>query len=402
MRVAFFAHLPFHRPILEPVHDAIGPRAERLFTADRARIAAFAPDVVVMASHAGLEYMRTHVPRAHAVNVRHGMIGKRLISRMPARASARRFDFVCVGHQSTLAGYEEGGARPRAYWQTGYPQIDPLFRRDPPPALPLDADRPTVLYAPTWNLGLTSATMLGDRVVELIRAGIPGANVIVKPHPVIGEWHPRWMSRWARLAAREHHVLLIADTHADVVPYMLAADVLVSDASSVIFEFLALDRPMVLVTNPRHRADPAYAPDDIVWRWRDVGEEVHATAELPGALATALAAPERHADPRREYASRLFGPFTDGRNHVRVAEHILALEGEPPRIAPPDPAPSARDLLWYDVRGRLSTSAAARRWLLGPLEALRLHARSLRAPHRDLRLMRREQRETSASDRCRE
>ena len=76
MRVAFFAHLPFHGPILAPVHDAVGARAECLFTSDRGRVTAFAPDVLVMASHAELEYFRTHLPHAHAVNVRHGMIGK--------------------------------------------------------------------------------------------------------------------------------------------------------------------------------------------------------------------------------------------------------------------------------------------------------------------------------------
>jgi hypothetical protein len=247
---------------------------------------------------------------------------------------------------------------------------------------------------------IASARCQSSAVVILMFHGSAGTSATSWPaRVVIGEWHPRWMSRWARLAAGERHVLLVADTHADVVPYMLAADVLVSDASSVIFEFLSLDRPMVLMTNPRHRADPAYAPDDIVWRWRDVGEEVHAAAELPAALASAVAAPGQHADRRREYASLLFGPLTDGRSHVRVAEHILALEGEPSRIAPPDTQPSAADRMWYDVRGRLSTSAAARRWLLGPLEVLRLHARSLRAAHRDARPTREAMRAPSAANR---
>jgi CDP-glycerol glycerophosphotransferase (TagB/SpsB family) len=338
-------------------------------------VVAFGPDVLVMAGHAGLEYFRHHLPRAFAVNVRHGMIGKRGISRLPDRAAARTFDFVCVGNEDSLAAYEQGGARPREYWRTGYPQIDPLFRRDPSPALPLDAQRPTVLYAPTWNLGLTSATMLGARVVELIRAQAPEVNIIIKPHPVIGDWRPRWMARWARLAAREPGVLLVRDTHADIVPYMLAADLLISDASSAIFEFLALDRPIVLLTNPRHRADPAYAPGSIVWRWRDLGDEVHDVARLPGAVAEALRAPGRHAERRRHYARLLFGELTDGRNHVRVAEKILALPTPAaPRAALAVPA-GAPSWTWHDLRSRLSMSLPLRRLLLGPLEAVRLRAR---------------------------
>ena len=223
--------------------------------------------------------------------------------------------------------------------------------------------------------------MLGDRLVDLIRAAAPGANVIIKPHPVLGEWRPRWMARWARLAARERGVLLVDDTHADVVPYMLAADMLVSDASSVIFEFLALDRPIVLVTNPRHCADPAYAPGDIVWRWRDLGDEVHEASRLPGAVAAALSAPDRLAERRRECARLLFGPFTDGQNYARVAEKILALEGALPRAAPPAGSPGLPARVWHELRGRLSMSPAVRRLLLGPLEGLRLRARS-RARHK--------------------
>jgi hypothetical protein len=375
VRVAFFAHLPFHRSILAPVHGAVGERAERLLTADRREVVAFGPDVLVMASHAGLEYFRRHLPGALAVNVRHGMIGKRGIDRLPDRAAARTFDFVCVGNEPSLAAYEQGGARPRQYWRTGYPQVDPLFRRDPPPALPIDPGRPTVLYAPTWNLGFTSATMLGARVAELIRAQAPGVNIVIKPHPVIGEWRPRWMGRWATVAAREPGVLLVRDTHADIVPYMLAADLLVSDASSAIFEFLALDRPIVLLTNPRHRADPAYDAESIVWRWRDLAEQVSDVARLPGAVAEALRAPDRHGERRRHYARLLFGDLTDGRNHVRVAEKILALPAPAgPRAAPAVPA-DAPSWIWHHLRSRLSMSAPLRRLLLGPLETVRLRAR---------------------------
>ena len=140
----------------------------------------------------------------------------------------------------------------------------------------------------------------------------PSLNIIIKPHPVIGDWRPRWMAGWARLAAAHRGVHLVEDTHADVVPYLLASDVLLSDASSVVFEFLALDRPIVLVTNPRHRADPAWLDDDIVWRWRDLGHEIGDAGELPAAVAAALARPggawrappELCADPLRPLHGR--------------------------------------------------------------------------------------------------
>jgi hypothetical protein len=378
-RIAFFAQLPFHAPILQPIHDALPAGVERILSADRRAVARFRPEVLAMASHAHLEYFRHHVPGAALVNVRHGLIGKRLIERLPGRRSARTFDAVCVGDGTAVATYEREGGRPGAFWPTGYPQLDPLFRRDPPPALGLDPARPTVLYAPTWNLGLTSAEILGERLVALIRAGAPGANVVIKPHPVIGAWRPRWMARWERLAA-EPGVWLVRETDADVTRYMLAADLLVSDASSAVFEFLALDRPIVLVTNPRHRADPAFDPSDITWRWRDVGEEVDDVEALPRAVARALAdSPVRRAR-RRQYAQALFGPLTDGRNHARVAERLVAEAARVAAAGPPAVAAGGPPLiwLWHDARIRLAMNPRVRRAVYAPLEPVRLWVRGRR------------------------
>lgn len=376
IRVAFFAALRFHAPILAPVRDALGGRAETLLAGDRRAIVAFAPHVVVMAASPHLEYFRHHLPGAFIVNVRHGLIGKQGLRRLPKRASARRFDAVCIGDPLRKLHYERAGARPDMFWDTGYPQMDPLFRRDPPPALPLDPARPTLLYAPTWNLGLSSAAMLGERLVDLVRAQAPDLNVIIKPHPVIGDWRPRWMAGWTRLAAAHRGVHLVEETHADVVPYLLASDVLLSDASSVVFEFLALDRPIVLVTNPRHRADPAWLDDDIVWRWRDLGHEIGDAGELPAAVAAALGDPGARGERRRSYAQTLFGRFTDGGNAARAAEHILDAGRRVERGEHGAAAAPPATWRWHDVRTRLRHHPAIRRFAFGGFERLRLHVRS--------------------------
>jgi hypothetical protein len=175
-------------------------------------------------------------------------------------------------------------------------------------------------------------------------------------------------------------VHLVSDTHADVTPYMLAADVLLSDASSAVFEFLALDRPIVLVTNPCHRADPAYDPDSIIWRWRDLGEEVHDVADVASAVARVLREPGRHAERRAEYALRLFGPRTDGKSHERIAERVyetarLAAAGRHRACPEPAPAPGRLAWRWHDLRQRVSDHAWLRRTLLRHREAFRLRAR---------------------------
>ena len=173
IRVAFHAAFPFHAPILASVERALAGRAETLLHGDRRALVAFRPHVLVMASFPSLEYFRHRLPATFIVNIRHGMIGKGGLRRLPRRPSARRFDAVAVGDQDRVADYERSEARPEAFWETGYPHLDPLFQRAPAPPFPLDPGQPTLLYAPTWNLGLTSADILGDRLIELVRARAP-------------------------------------------------------------------------------------------------------------------------------------------------------------------------------------------------------------------------------------
>jgi hypothetical protein len=392
IRVAFFSALDFHGPILAPVREALTDRADTLLTADRRAIVSFRPHVLVMAFFNHLEFFRRALPETFIVNIRHGMIGKGGLHRLPQRASARRFDAVAVGDQVRIADYERSGARPEVFWETGYPQLDPLFRRAPAPPLFIDPAHPTrdpahptLLYAPTWNLGLTSVTMLGDRLVELVRARAPGLNILIKPHPVIGDWRPQWMARWARMAATYSGVHLVADTHVDIVPYLLASDVLLSDASSVIFEFLALDRPVIVVNNPLRTADPAWYPEDIVWRWRDLAHEIHEPRELPAAVELALHDPSARHERRQAYAQQLFGRFTDGRNAERIAERILdagarVVRGE----HAPAPPPPRGAWLWHDLRTRLREHAVVRRLLFGPFEHVRLGLRARRLANRSV------------------
>jgi hypothetical protein len=174
----------------------------------------------------------------------------------------------------------------------------------------------------------------------------------------------RW---WRDLAAADARVSLI-DARADVTGPMLAADLLVSDVSSTIFEFLPLDRPIVLVTNPEAALDRDYDPSDLPWRWRDVGVEVKDRAGLADAVHDQFARPAERSSIRRAYADHLFGDFRDGENSRRIADRLVDLAGRIERgeVSPTIRAPSG--LALEDGRTRRRP---------GPLRRL---ARLLRAP----------------------
>jgi hypothetical protein len=379
-RVAFFAQLRFHDPILRPVFEKVAAGAPSLLSGDRAEVVRFRPDILVLASTDLLEFFRHHLPSACIGSVRHGLIGKRGIVRQPNRPSARRLDFLFVGDPLSIADYRAKGAAPAAVFLTGYPQVDPLFGRDPGDRLGLDPSLPVVVYAPTWNLGLSSAVMLGENLAEAIRGSGPRLGIIIKPHPVIGDWRRGWMRGWRRLTLRDRQVRLIEDTHVDVTRYLLASDLLVSDASSVVLEYLALDRPIVLVTNPRASADPAFERDDPIWRSRDIAEEVGSAADLAAAVARALARPDLRFGARARLADLMFGNLRDGCNTDRVARQLLELcamrPEERPRIPSAEAAPPEPGWRAHDMRVRIRASTLARRTVLGLLESVRFRLRA--------------------------
>ena len=321
-RVALHMNQRYHHGILRPVFEAARGRHHCLLTADLRTLVEFEPEVVVVAeSHGAL--LRGRLPRALFVWVRHGLLSKNTTC-----YSARVADFACLTSEASRDWYLRHGGRPRrAFWITGYVQMDPLFRAAPlplPPGLP--AGRKMVLYAPTWNAELSSAPLLGERLVELIRGGRGDLSVVIKPHPVIAARSPEWLASWRALARSEPDVHLVEDPSADIMPLLKAADVLVSDVSSVIFEYLALDRPMVLITNPERHRSAYFDPTGIEWRWRDVGEEVRDIEELPAAVGRALDDPARGAERRAHYREKLFGDCADGRAAERIVDKIGELE----------------------------------------------------------------------------
>ena len=313
-RIALHMNLAYHYRILRPIFDRIPPPHLPLLTPHVQGLVEFDPDVVIVAeSQASL--LRARLPRAAYVWVRHGLISKNTTC-----FAARCADFACMTSEAARDWYADHGGRPRRdFWVTGYVQMDPLFRGDPM-ALPFDLPAgPTVVYAPTWNAGLSSAPLLGADIARRIRGDRPDVSIVIKPHPVIFDNNPEWVAPWRAAAAAEPGVFLVDDRIADVMPDLQAGDVLISDTSSVIFQFLALDRPIVLINHPDRLASGNYDPNGIEWRWRDVGEEVDDLGNLAAAVSRALDDPERNAERRRHYRQELFGTCTDGQAAARIA-----------------------------------------------------------------------------------
>jgi hypothetical protein len=137
--------------------------------------------------------------------------------------------------------------------KVGLPKLDPLFWPGYPTRvqilrrLGLDPDKPTVLFAPTYKP--TCIDLVRDRIVEATRA----CNLIIKLHQYSwrGKYAPHWHHKlYERAVARVAHAVLIPVDDYNILPYMHAADTLISEASSTMFDFLALDKTGIVFVLP--------------------------------------------------------------------------------------------------------------------------------------------------------
>ena len=111
----------------------------------------------------------------------------------------------------------------------------------------------------------------------------------------------------------------------DISPYLALSDVMISDVSSAMMEFAALDKPLVLFDNPNWHLYQNYNPNDIEFRWRDIGIQVRDLKEMREAVKESFEAPEGYSEKRKLYTDQLFANKHDGRASERIIEHALAL-----------------------------------------------------------------------------
>lgn len=104
--------------------------------------------------------------------------------------------------------------------------------------LGLDPQRQTVLYAPTFRDGQRGPVALELDLDEWVAEMATDFQLLVRPHYLNRINVPRHLRR---------HVVDVSSIK-DTNLVMLAADLLVTDYSSVMFDYLVLDRPQVLYT----------------------------------------------------------------------------------------------------------------------------------------------------------
>jgi hypothetical protein len=350
-QVLFEAASPLSMTIFQPVYNRLrdDPRIEFWFTAndeswDAARIfeSAGVGDRVVTRdqirwrkfdAYINTDFWNmTWLPRrTRRLHLFHGVAGKYgLDAPTDIAPVVATFDRLMFANRDRLNRYVEAGLvdpeSPRAAL-IGYPKVDCLVdgsldRAAVSASLGLERRKPTVLYAPTWSPH-SSLNRLGEAIVSALAA--LDVNVLVKLHDRSLDASDRgaggvdWRARLADLCQKG--AVHLAEG-ADACPYLAVADVLVTDHSSVGFEFMLLDRPLVIVDAPellRHgRVNPQKAA-----LLRSAADVIGEIDVLDRTIDEVLAAPAVRSARRRAIANELF--YRPGSATTRAVNCIYQL-----------------------------------------------------------------------------
>ena len=187
--------------------------------------------------------------------------------------------------------------------ETGWCKLDPLFilnnqSLESKEALLKEYQASHVLlYAPTFSPSLTSAEALYAQW-ELLLNKRNDLLVMVKFHDLMDL---TWKEKYRKLFSRYQKTLFVEDPN--ILKYLVMADLLISDTSSVVYEFLLLNKPAITFNS---------SSTGILWdNFKD--------PELFEKIINETIASDPYAEHRQKIISA-YHPYSDGKSSERMLD----------------------------------------------------------------------------------
>jgi CDP-glycerol glycerophosphotransferase (TagB/SpsB family) len=264
----------------------------------------------------------------------HGVAGKYSSVYDTPDRSMREWDRLFFINRRRMENYIRVGAidaDSQAARLVGYPKLDclvdgTLSRDEVLNELGIDPSSRTVLYAPTWSPYSSLNAMGEELVTKLVAAGY---SVIVKLHDRSRDLEYKH-SGGVDWAERLEPILRsgggwLAD-RSDACPYLAAADVLITDHSSVGFEYLLLDRPIIRIEMSELIANTDINPDYVALL-REASVSVRNVEETLTAVEKSFCDSRSLSQSRRAVAEELFyQPGTATERAVRELYDVMELD----------------------------------------------------------------------------
>lgn len=170
----------------------------------------------------------------------------------------------------------------------------------------LDSTRNTVMHAPSWG-ELSCIDSAPDIIKYCIENGL---NLLIKPHPNLFtlDYREEIFKEIYEAVEKHSNIVLVPEKDSDISPLFLITDLLISDFSSVGFEFLVMNKPVVFIDTYETKDIPVPDPQKnmVEYSMRDFGSIVNDVAEIPAAIGQSLRYPGKKRNIRRKYLNQLF------------------------------------------------------------------------------------------------
>lgn len=204
----------------------------------------------------------------------------------------------------------------------GFPKLDPLMngsldKKNILKKLGFSGRRPLVVYAPTGQKQ-NSLETVGEEVIKRLKKRNK-YDLLIKPHD-----HPKNVNiNWSTYLKKyeDNHTKIIRKF--DIVPYLFASDILLTDASSVSNEYSLMDRPIVFIDVPEllNTAKNKSQSLDLETWGRNAGVTARWPDEIVDGVEWSINNPRRKSLIRRKMAKDMF--FNPGNSTNKAVEWIL-------------------------------------------------------------------------------
>lgn len=274
-------------------------------------------DAVVVPERTSLILRRLHLPALKMIWTNHGAPGRAVTY----ADDLSEFDYLLLtGERQASRMREQGTLREGRYLTGIYAKFDLVCRLDARHERLFPNDRPTVLYNPHFEPGLSSWPLFGFKVLDYFAASKKW-NLIFAPHIRLFDRHrPTTLARLEQFRTIPH---MLIDTGSDAsidMTYTQGADVYLGDVSSQIAEFMIRPRPCVFINS--HDANWKNNPDYLFW---ELGPVIDTVDALDASLAGVVATHNQWVGRQKEYFRTTFDAEADaiGRSAATGARAVI-------------------------------------------------------------------------------
>ena len=218
------------------IHPQLNSNEVLLSTNKQAK--AYAPDVVFAAG----DWVPYYLPGIK-VQVFHGVARNKRGAQTEQVSDHYRirgwFDLYCTQADTDTLEFQRLASHDQTFSvaKTGWPKLDNLFKAKQVQNANADHERPTLFFASTFSPSITAAPVLVKVIKQLVESG--RWRVLVTLHPKMSQ---EVVDKYRSISSEHYEYFFPED---DLYLAMQQADIMLCDTSSIMYEFMFLNKPVV-------------------------------------------------------------------------------------------------------------------------------------------------------------